>query len=356
LRAYLIALALLLAIFGAIGLYLAQRFAALSNPPPQAPITVSATTAEPAPWRNQLDAVGTIRAVRGVELAAETSGEITDIAVRSGQEVAAGDLLLVLNDRVEQAARKRQEANLELARLLFKRDESLVKQKSIPQSQYDRSRADLQAATAQLAELEARIDNKRIRAPFAGTLGILRVRVGDYLESGTAIATLQDRSALEVDFTVPARYAPRLRPGLTVSVSTAAFPGRRFAARLEALDAAADPGTRNLLLRARLEETDGLFPGMFASLKIDLGETATHVTVPETAVTFSLQGNLVYLVHEDAGGLTVEPRVVTTGAVREGRVAILSGLRAGDRVVSVGQNKLYRGARIVLADDADRGA
>ena len=104
-RAYLIALALLLAIFGAIGLYLAQRFAALSNPPPQPPITVSATTAELAPWRNVLDAVGTIRAVRGVELAAETSGEITGIAVRSGQDVAAGDLLLVLNDSVEQAAR-----------------------------------------------------------------------------------------------------------------------------------------------------------------------------------------------------------------------------------------------------------
>ena len=351
-RAYLLAIALLLAIFGAIGLYLAQRFAALGNPPPQPPITVSATRATLAPWRNVLDAVGTIRALRGVELAAETSGEITAIEVRSGQSVAAGDLLLVLNDRVEQAARERQEANLELARLLFERDASLINQKSIPQRQYDRSRADVQAATAQLAELEARIDNKRIRAPFAGALGIIRVREGDYLESGTPIASLQDRSALEVDFTVPARHAPRLCPGLTVAVSTAAWPGRRFDARLEALDAAADPGTRNLLLRARLEETEGLLPGMFASLRIDLGETATHVTVPETAVTFSLQGNLVYLVREDERGLSVEPRVITTGAVRDGRVAVLSGLRAGERVVSVGQNKLYRGARIVLDDSS----
>jgi membrane fusion protein (multidrug efflux system) len=353
LRAYLLAAGLLLVLAGAIGFFLSQRFAALASPPPRPPITVAGASATLEPWQNMLEAVGTIRAVRGVELAAETSGEVTAIEVGSGEQVSKGQLLLVLNDRVEQAALKRQQANLELARLLFERDASLIEQKSIPQSQYDRSRADLQAATAQLAEIEARIDNKRIRAPFAGTLGIVRVRVGDYLESGSAIATLQDLRALEVDFTVPARYAPRLRPGLEATVSTAAWPGRNFDARLQALDASVDASTRNLLLRARLQDTDGLLPGMFASLRIDLADTATRVTVPETAVTYSLQGNLVYLLREDDDdGLSVEPRVVTTGPVRDGEVAVLSGLEAGDRVVTAGQNKLYRGARVVLDADA----
>jgi membrane fusion protein (multidrug efflux system) len=348
LRAYLAAIALLVVIFGAIGVYLVNRFAALADRPPPPPVTVAATAATLEPWDTVLDAVGTIRAVRGVELAAETSGEVISVPAGSGQSVATGDLLLVLDDSVEQAARKRQEAQLELAQLLFERDASLVEQKSIPQSQYDRSRADLQAAMAQLAEIEARIDNKRIRAPFAGTLGIMRVRLGDYVESGTPITTLQDLSELELDFTVPARYAPWLRRGQTVSLSTAAFPDRRFPARLQALDSAVDANTRNLLLRARLEETDGLLPGMFASVRLDLGRTATRVTVPETAVSYSLQGNLVYLVLEDADGLYVEPQIVTTGRVRGGQVAILDGLQAGERVVTVGQNKLYRGARIVL--------
>ena len=168
--------------------------------------------------------MGTILAARGVELSAETSGEIIAITVESGAQVKAGQAILTLNDSVEQASRKRQEANLTLARLLFERDASLVKKKSIPQSQFDRSQADLDSAIAQLAETEARLDNKRIVAPFAGTTGIIKVKVGDYIESGTPITSLQDLGELEIDFLRPRQALPQPAPGLDIEVHTAASP------------------------------------------------------------------------------------------------------------------------------------
>ncbi len=353
-RAYLFVITLLVLIFGGIAGYLYNKFsslAAMDFTPPPAVIAAGSAVAET--WPSSLEAVGTIRAVRGVELAAEASGEVIQITVESGDQVTAGQLLLTLNDSVEQASKKRQEANLELARLLFERDASLVKQKSIPQSQYDRSRADLDSATAQLAETEARLDNKRVVAPFSGTLGIIRAKLGDYIESGDSITTLQDLSALEVDFSVPARHAPRLKPGLTVTVTTNAYPDQQFPARLQALDARVDAGTRNLSLRAILEESEGLLPGMFARLSIDLDRPQRVIAVPETAVSYSLQGNTVFVIAEDDEGLLVEPRVVKTGPARENQIAILSGLEAGERVVIAGQNKLYRGARVSIDDTVD---
>jgi len=349
LRAYLIVALFLLLIFGGIFGYRykqsADRAGMAFTPPP---ITVAATMARTETWPSQLEAVGTIKATRGVELSAETSGEIIAIAVSSGAEVRARQLLLTLNDSVEQASRKRQEANLKLARLLYKRDASLVKQKSIPQSQYDRSQADLDSAIAQLAETEARLDNKRIVAPFAGTVGIIKVKVGDYIESGTPITSLQDLSELEIDFPVPARHFPQLRKGLSIAVHTAAFPDREFRATLQALDARVDAGTRNLLLRATMDDSDGLLPGMFARLIVDLDKPVTVVTVPETAVSYSLHGNTIYAVQESDGELRVQPRVVQTGDTRGGRIAIIDGLNGGERVVSAGQNKLRRDARVII--------
>jgi membrane fusion protein (multidrug efflux system) len=349
LRAYLFVALLLLLIFGGIVGFLYNKFSAFQSmdftPPP---ITIAANTARTEVWPSQLEAVGTIRATRGVELSAETSGEIIAIDVLSGQQVQGQQLLLTLNDSVEQASLRRQEANLKLARLLYERDASLVKQKSIPQSQYDRSQADLDSAIAQLAETDARLANKRIVAPFAGTAGIIKVKVGQYIESGTAITTLQDLSELEIDFSVPARYSPQLRKGLDIEVYTAAFPERKFQATLLAVDAKVDAGTRNLLLRATLDNSDGLLPGMFARLIIDLGKPITVVTVPETAIAYSLHGNTVYVVEDNDGELQVQPRVVQTGDSRDGQIAVIDGLQQGEQVVTAGQNKLHRGAPVTI--------
>jgi membrane fusion protein (multidrug efflux system) len=227
-RGYVVAIAVLLVIFGSIGGYLYQRFSAFADmdfsPPP---VTIAASTARQEVWRDSLNAVGTIQSKRGVELTTESSGEITRILFESGDQVRAGQLLVVLNDEVERASRENQAAALELARILFERDQALIERGSIPQSQLDRSRADFERARAQLAETEARLDNKRMEAPFAGTIGISRVDVGDYVSPGTVIATLQDHTELEIDFTVPARHAPQLAPGLEVSVQVDAFPGRK---------------------------------------------------------------------------------------------------------------------------------
>jgi len=349
LRAYLMAILLLVVIFGGIGGYLFRQFSALTNMDFGAPaVTVTAATAQLQNWQTELSAIGTLRAVRGVELSSETSGAVIAVDVASGDHVQRGDLLVTLNDSVEQASRENQQAALELARLLFDRDQQLIKQKTIPQSQYDRSRADLDSAIAQLAETEALLDNKRIRAPFAGTIGIVHVRVGSYLQPGDPVTTLQDLSALEIDFTVPARYYPLLRRGQSIAVRVDALPERVFAATLQAIDSRADADTRNLLLRATLEPDSGLLPGMFAQLTLNLGDSRSLVTLPETAVTYSLQGNLVYMLEQTGEALVATPRLVTTGAVRDGRIAILDGLEAGTRVASSGQNKLSRGTNVII--------
>ncbi len=352
-RAYLYAFLLLLVIFGSIGAYLYNRYSTLSNAdftPPA--VTIAAGTAKSEVWPSLLEAVGTIRAARGVELSAETSGEVIEVAAQSGEVVQQNQLLVTLNDAVEQASLKRQQANLTLAQLLHDRDARLIKQRSIPQNQYDRSRADLDSALAQLAETEARLQNKRIVAPFAGTIGIVAVKVGDYVDPGDTITTLQDLSTLEIDFSVPARHFPNLHPGLKIAVHTSAFPEREFSATLEALDSRVNAATRNLLLRASLDDSEGLLPGMFARLVIDLDKPKNVVAVPETAVTYSLHGSTVWVLNQGRGQTTAHPRVVETGAARDGKIAINAGLRAGEWIVTVGQNKLQRGARVTI-DETD---
>ena len=353
-RAYVVAITLLLVIIGGTAAYIGASFARLASadftPPP---ITTTATTAKILPWRESFDAVGSVRAARGITLNAETSGDITDVFARSGAAVEVGQALLAIDNELESASRQRLQARLVLAEQLYQRDARLIKEKSIPQSQLDQSSADFRAAQAELAEIDAVLKNKLVAAPFSGTLGILKVRLGDYVEAGTPLVTLQDTQNLEVDFSVPDRYAPLMRPGLNITLRTAAFPEQNFAAVLTAIDSQVDENTRNLLLRADLEDGDGLFPGMFARLTVDLGRREERVFVPETAISYSQQGDLVYVIEEDDAGLTVAPRVVETGGVGEGGIAILSGLNGDERVVTSGQNKLYRGARIVL-DDSGR--
>lgn len=349
-RPYVIALSLLLVLFGSIGTYLFQKFNALNEMDfsPE-PVSVAVGITERGQWTRWLDGVGSIKAIRGIELMAETSGQITELHFESGQTVDQGQLLLVIDDAVEQATRDSNLAALELAQLLFDRDSQLIRQKSIPQTQYDRSRADLAKARADLAQTEARLADKRIRAPFAGTIGIRHVELGDYLSPGHRIASLQDTSALEIDFNLPAHNAPLLRVGLPIDIEVDAFPDQRFSAKLAATDSRVDAATRNLLVRARLDSGHPLIPGMFARLRVRLDDDLTVLTVPETAITYSLQGDVVWVIGAASGdAFDVSSKVVETGETRDGRTAILNGLELGDRVVTAGQHKLYRGARVII--------
>lgn len=348
-RAYLVAVILLVALLGGTAFFVFQKFAAMAGGGgPRPPATVEAATAEERSWRETIEAVGTIRAARGILLSAETSGDITAIHAASGADVEAEQALFHIDDELERATRDRLEARLELARQLYERDARLIRDNSIPQSRLDQSSADLRSAQAELAEIDAILRNKAVVAPFGGRIGILQVRLGDYVEAGDPLATLQDVSRLEVDFSVPDRYAPLMHPGLAITLRVAAFPERLFRARVDAIDARVDENTRNLLLRATIEEGDGLLPGMFTRLTIDLDRESRRVFVPETAVSYSLQGDMVYVIDEGDDGLSVTPRVVRTAAGNDGDVAILEGVSAGERVVIAGQNKLYRGAQVQI--------
>jgi membrane fusion protein (multidrug efflux system) len=355
LRAYLAALAALTVLLGGIAAwYLARNTdAAAPEDAATAPVVVAAATAQLETWGRHLDAVGSLRAAQGIELTSEASGEIISLHFDSGERVQAGQLMVVLNDTVESASRENQRAALELAKLLHERDATLIGQKSIPQSQYDRTRAAWQQARAQLAETEALLAQKRITAPFAGTAGIRRVDLGDYVEPGTVITSLQDLEHLEVDFSVPSQFALLLRPGLPIEVRVDAHPERVFAGELLALDSRIDTGTQNLEVRARLAPGTGLIPGMFVTVRVMIDANAEVVTVPETAISYSLHGNTVHVLgaDSDGAGRSQEPVVVEVGESREGRIAIRSGLQPGVTVVTAGQNKLYRGARVRVDGD-----
>ncbi len=354
-RAYLVVVALLLIIFGSIAGYLYVRFSALAEmdfqPPP---VTVAASVAGMERWDSYLDAVGTIKAVRGVDLTSEENGEVIRINFKSGGRVKKGQLMVVLNDKVEQASLKSRKATLSFANLLFEHDQKLVKQQTISQIRFDRTKADLERAHAQVAEAEARLATKHIRAPFSGIAGICQIDVGDYVSPGTVIATLQDPDELEIDFTLPSQASPLLKPGLNIELRVAAHPEKVFHARLVAMDSKVDPSTRNLKVRAKIDVSEGLLPGMFAQLRIALDVEDDIVTVPETAVTYSLHGNTVFVIKQGEDGVLVsQPVIVSVGEARDGRISILSGLAPDTRVVTAGQNKLYRGAKVIIDEAVD---
>ena len=336
-----------------------QQFSA-----PQPAISVSVAAAEERPWQSRLPAIGTLKAFQGVDLAAEVGGIVRDLQFSSGEKVALGQPLIQLDSEVERASLATAEAELGLARVEFERGRSLVSRSNISKSEFDRLSAELQKAIASVAQLKAILDKKRILAPFAGTIGIRQVDPGDYLSPGAAIATLQDLSRLHVDFFLPEQAAPKLAVGERVRFNVAAYPGEVFEGAISAINPKVEETTRNLQVRAMLDNPDDkLLPGMFANLEVLLPGAEPRVRVPETAITYTLYGNSVYVIGEkkdDQGNLqkdekgqavlVVERRFVGTGERRDGWVAVLKGLQAGERVVTDGQLKLDSGARVVIAD------
>lgn len=338
-----------------------QQFAA---PPP--PISVNAADAVERPWQSRLPAIGTLKAFQGIDLTVEVAGTARDVLFQSGEKVRLDQPLIQMDSEVEQASLGTAQAELGLAQVEYQRGRNLVARQAISRSEFDRLSAELQKANASVAQLQATLAKKRILAPFAGTIGIRQVDVGDYLASGTTIATLQDLSTLFVDFFLPEQNVPQLAIGQRVRVQVAAYPDEVFEGQIDAINPKVEATTRNLLVRARLANPDEkLLPGMFANLQVLLAGETPQVLVPETAITYTLYGNSVYVIeaqHADDGSpanaadgqpvLQVERRFVETGERREGQVVIVKGLQAGERVVSAGQLKLDSGARVVIVADA----
>ncbi|WP_375741495.1 efflux RND transporter periplasmic adaptor subunit [Pseudomonas boanensis] len=324
---------------------------------PQPPINVSAEKSVEVPWQSRLPAIGSLRSLQGVDLTVEASGTVQDVLFLSGEKVKQGQPLIQMDSDVEKASLATSEAELSLARVEFERGRSLVSRQNISKSEFDRLASELQAATGKVGQLKALLNKKRIVAPFTGTIGIRQVDVGDFLSSGTIIATLQDLSTLFVDFYLPEQAAPQLAVGQKVRISVAAFPGEVFEGDIAAINPKVEEATRNLQVRAVLQNPDGkLLPGMFANLEVLLPGEHLRIVVPESAITYTLYGNSVYVVGEekDAEGkssLVVERRFVETGEHRDGQVVVLKGLKSGEQVVTSGQLKLDNGSHVAIVPD-----
>ena len=331
---------------------------------PQPAISIDAATAEPQPWQSRLPAIGSLKAFQGIDLTVEVAGTVQQVLFKSGEQVSLQQPLIQMDSDVEQASLATAQAELGLAKVEYERGRSLVNRQSISKSEFDRLSANLQKANASVAQLQAQLAKKRILAPFAGTIGIRQVDVGDYLASGTTIATLQDLSKLFVDFYLPEQTVPQLAIGERVRFSVAAYPLEVFEGEIAAINPKVEDTTRNVQVRAMLANPDSkLLPGMFANLEVLLPGEQTVVVVPETAITYTLYGNSVYVIGEkkgqdgqvakdDAGQaeLSVERRFVETGERRDGQVVIRKGLQAGEQVVSAGQLKLDNGAHVRIAN------
>lgn len=337
-----------------------QTFAA-----PKPPVSVAVATATERPWQVRLPSVGTLKALQGVDLSLEVAGTVTEVQFQSGQKVKAGQPILQLDSAVESALLETARADLGLAQLDYGRGSQLVGSEAISKGEFDRLTAQLAKSKATVNQLKASLEKKHIVAPFSGTIGIRQTDVGDFLASGTVIATLQDLSSLYVDFYVPEQAVPKIALGQPVQVSVSAYPTLNFPGTISAINPKVENTTRNVLVRATLANPDGkLLPGMFASLQVLLPDPQPKIVVPESVITYTLYGNSLYVAvqKKDAQGnvetddqgqpvLVAERRFIETGERRDGLVLINKGVQNGEQVISAGQIKLDNGAHIVISPD-----
>lgn len=323
------------------------------------PQTVSATKAQSSDWQPTIDAVGSLRAVRGADLSLEVPGVVEEILFQSGDEVQEGQILLRLRNQDEVAKLQSLEATAQLAQITYDRDVKQLKAQAISQAIVDNDKANLRNARAQVAQQQAIVDKKVLRAPFGGKLGLRQVDLGQFLSAGTVIATLQSLDPIFVDFLLPQQAVARLAVGSKVETRVDAFPDRVFAGTITAINPKIETASRNVQVRATVPNADQkLLPGMFATVQLQTGATERLVTLPQTAVSYNPYGSLVYLVDDKGQGPDKDPDgkphlvarqvFVTTGATRGDQVAILKGVAEGDTVVTSGQIKLRNGVPIVI--------
>jgi len=322
-------------------------------------ITVEAEEAEAARWEAASHAIGTLRATNGVAIAPQVAGRVTALMFESGEDVEADAVLVQLDDAVEQAQFRETQALLRLAEVELDRAQELFRRGNFPKAGLDRAEAERSQILAQSERIRAEIAQKKILAPFAGRLGIRQADLGQYLPAGAEIVTLQSIDPIHVDFFLPEQELPRLAVGQALTVAVDGFPGEHFAGQVTAIDSRIDPDTRNVLIRGTLDNRSRkLVPGMYADIRIALGTVSDVVVVPQTAITFSLYGDSVYVAKREAaenagaGGepvYAVERRFVRSGERRGAEMAVIDGLAPGEIVVTAGQIKLQNGSRIHIA-------
>jgi membrane fusion protein, multidrug efflux system len=324
--------------------------AAAFQPPPEAVTTIVATEQR---WPETLSAIGTVAAVQGVTVSADLPGTVDRIGFESGRAVREGEVLALLDTRQEQAQLAAAESQRELAKANFDRMQGLLDEHVVSRAEFDQANAEYRQGDARVGEIKAAIARKTIRAPFSGLLGIRQVNLGQYLSAGTALVTLQSLNPIYVNFGVPQQAMSDVRAGRGVRVTEKdSTDGVEFSGRITAIDSIVDSSTRNIQAQATLANPDGrLRPGMFVQAEVTLGSPSTVIALPASSISYAPYGNSVYVVADlkDPKGKPyrgVRQQFVKVGVARGDQIAVTSGLKPGDEVVTSGVFKLRNGAAV----------
>lgn len=327
----------------------------ITGMPQRPPATVSTVTAHMQDWRPGIDLVGSLHAVNGADLAAEVPGIVYELH-SPGQDVPAGTVLMRLRATDDLARLATLQAQAELANVNFVRDEKQFKANLIAKATFDTTAAAAKSARAAVAEQQAIIEKKVVRAPFAGHLGVPNVNVGQYIIAGTPVVTLQALNPIYFDFHLPQQALDKIKIGQKLNLRVDTFPNDNFSGDITFIDPKVDPATRNVSARATLQNADRkLLPGMYATGTIVTGVIERHLTLPQTAIAYNPYGNLVYRLHEETKDgkkqLIARQTFVTTGETRGDQVAVLSGISEGDVIISAGQFKIKNGDPVAVNND-----
>jgi membrane fusion protein, multidrug efflux system len=322
------------------------------------PESISSAPVREEKWQGTLTAIGSITAAQGVTVTPEIAGIVRQIAFESGAVVANGDLLVRLDTSSEEAQLRALEAQEELARLNLTRERSLRTQNMVSQAELDGAEATLKQTQGNADTIRATIEKKTIRAPFAGSLGLRLANLGQYLEAGKPIVSLQSLSPVYADFSLPQQELARLKTGMTVRVTTDAYPGRQFDGTLTAINPDLDPQTRSVGLRASFDNPGQLLrPSMFVRVEVLLPEEQPVLAIPATSILSAPYGDSVYVIEPKAGNTNSKPELVVRqqfiriGRARGDFVSVESGLKPGERIVSSGIFKLRNGMSVIENND-----
>ncbi len=346
-------IAVLAVIIGALIFFKVRQiagFAGMKWSPP--PIAVTSLVVREEAWQPTLNAVGTVQSVNGVTVSTDLPGIVEKITFESGRHIKQGDPLLKLDTKQEEAQLKSAEARRQLARSNLDRQKGLLQKRVSAQSDYDTSEAEDKEAEAAVAEIKATIERKLIRAPFTGVLGIRQVNLGQYMKSGDPVVPLQSLDPIYVNFSLPQQRLKDLAVGGVVKVKADGLPDETFEGKITSVDAVIDEATRNVLVQATLANPgQKLRPGMFVTADVVLPTKEKVLALPATAINYAPYGDSVYVVEkmkdpEGKGYDGVRQQIVTLGASRGDQVAVVSGIKSGEEVVTSGGFKLAPRAAI----------
>lgn len=355
----LIAATIVVAVLGGLGAVKVMQIRAMIKAGKtfkEPPETVSSVEVQSAKWQETIKAVGSITPVQGVNVTAEISGTAVQIAFESGALVKQGDLLVKLDTSSEEAQLRALEAQTELAQLNAKRIRDLRAEKAVSQSELDNAEALLAQFQGNADAIRATIAKKTIRAPFTGRLGIRQINLGEFVEAGrTVIVSLQALDRVYADFSLPQQELSRINEGLEVRITTDAYPSQQFSGKLTSLNPDLDVTTRSVRVQATLDNPGELLrPGMFARVEVLLPDNQEVLVIPATAIFSAPFGSLVYVINESTNApneLVVQQQFIRTGRRQGDFVSVQSGLKAGDRIVSIGMFKLRNGKNIVINNE-----